>query len=121
MFGYPGEEISDIYQTIDFVRREQPDIYLTTVAYPLRGTTLYDEVQDKIIYQKDWENHLQRELEIRDRFARPLYQFAIKKLASEFRRQQLQRQRREPLKQAYHSLRSLYCDLRIRQLSGLRT
>lgn len=121
MFGYPGEEIDDIYQTIEFVRRQQPDIYLTTVAYPLRGTTLYDEVQDRIIYHQDWENHLQRELEIRDRFSRPLYQFAIKKLASDFRRQQLQQQRREPLKQAYHSLRSLYCDLRIRQLSGLRT
>ncbi len=121
MFGYPGEEIRDIYETIEFVRDEQPDIYLTTVAYPLRGTTLYDEIQDKIIYAKQWDNHLQRELEIKERFTRPLYQFAIKKLASEYRRKQLRAQREQHLKQIYHSLRSVYCDYKIKQLADART
>ncbi|MCB0296361.1 MAG: hypothetical protein KDG51_14255, partial [Calditrichaeota bacterium] len=92
MFGYPGEVLEDIYETIEFVRDQQPDVYLTTVAYPLRGTTMYQEIQDDIIYENGWESHLQRELGLKNRFQSRLYNFAIKKLASEYRRKQLHRQ-----------------------------
>lgn len=121
MFGYPGEELGDIYETIDFVREQQPDVYLTTVAYPLRGTTLYDEVRGDIRAERGWEHHLQRELDIAGRFTTPLYRFAIRKLASEYRRIQLRRAGRELPKRAYHAMRSRYCDLRIRQLARTRT
>lgn len=121
MFGYPGEELQDIYETIAFVRDHQPDVYLTTVAYPLRGTGMFEEVQQDIIYPRDWKNHLQRELGLKNRFTRPLYGFAIKKLASEYRRRQLTYLNREPLKRVYHTLRSVYCDMQIRRLSQIKT
>jgi radical SAM superfamily enzyme YgiQ (UPF0313 family) len=121
MFGYPGEELEDIYDTIEFVRDLQPDQYLTTVAYPLRGTKLFEEIQDQIIYPSGWTDHLQRELEIKNRFIRPLYSYAIKKTASEYRKRQLSRSNGNKIKQVYHSLRSVYCDYRIKQLVNVRT
>ena len=121
MFGYPGEELEDIYETIDFVGQQQPDIYLTTVAYPLRGTTLYSEIQDQIVNKNGWDTHLQRELDIKNRFSKELYQFAIKKLASEYRKKQLIRSRQLSLKPLYHSLRSIYCDIKIKQLQHIKT
>jgi radical SAM superfamily enzyme YgiQ (UPF0313 family) len=121
MFGYPGEEIEDINATIEFIRDLQPDQYLTTVAYPLRGTALYEEIEDQIIYHSDWKNHLQRELDIKNRYRRPLYSYAIKKTASEYRKKQLDMSIRNGLKHIYHTLRSLYCGYRIKQLAQLRT
>jgi len=121
MFGYPGEELEDIYETIEFVEQQQPDKYLTTIAYPLRGTALYEEAQPDIIYHNDWESHLQRELEISNRYSRELYQFAIKKLASDYRRRQLKAQRQDLPKRIYHGLRSYYCDVNIKRLADVRT
>jgi radical SAM superfamily enzyme YgiQ (UPF0313 family) len=119
MYGYPGEELEDINKTIAFIRDLQPDHYLTTVAYPLRGTALYEEIEDQIIYHSDWKNHLQRELDIKNRYRRPLYTYAIKKTASEYRKKQLGMSLKNGHKQIYHSLRSLYCGYRIKQLAQL--
>jgi len=121
MFGYPGEEIEDIYSTIEFIKDLQPDQYLTTVAYPLRGTALYEEIEDQIIYQSEWKNHLQRELDIKNRFRRPLYSYAIKKTASEYRKKQLTMSISNGLKHFYHHLRSIYYDYRIKRLAQIRT
>ena len=121
MFGYPGEEIEDINSTIEFIRDLQPDQYLTTIAYPLRGTRLYEEIEDQIMYHSDWQNHLQRDLEIKNRFRRVLYSYAIKKTASEYRKKQLGMSIRNGLKHIYHTLRSFYCGYRIKQLAQLRT
>lgn len=121
MFGYPGEELTDIHQTIDFISRLQPEHYLSTVAYPLRGTTLYNEVKEQIVANGNWRLQLQRELDIRNRFTRQLYEFAAKKLASDYRRIQLKHRRQEPLKQFYHSFRSVYAGRQMRRLAHLRT
>lgn len=121
MFGYPGEELPDIYETIRLVRDLQPDHYLTTVAYPLRGTTFYGEIQDRIIHHSPWVQEKQRELEIGGRFARPLYQYAIKKLASEYRKKQFALWDKHAWKWPFHALRSKYCDWKIKQLAHIRT
>lgn len=121
MFGYPGEELPDIYETIDFVKEHQPDTYLTTVAYPLRGTTMYEEIGDRIIYQNGWESHLQRELGIRDRYTDELYDYAIKKLASEYRKKQLCGSQQELAKKIYHRFRSVYCSFKMKRLAHIRT
>ncbi|MEZ4765862.1 MAG: hypothetical protein R3C26_22570 [Calditrichia bacterium] len=90
------------------MRDQQPDIYLTTVAYPLRGTARCSMVKSQVKYQNGWETHLQRELDIRGRFTAPLYQCAIKKLASEYRQRQLDSSPQDLPKRVYHALRSVY-------------
>ena len=46
MWGYEGEELQDIEATIEHVKRSNPDIFFTTVAYPIKGTPYYDEVAE---------------------------------------------------------------------------
>ncbi len=42
MWGYNGEELSDIEATVQHVKSCQPDVFLTTVSYPIQGTPYYD-------------------------------------------------------------------------------
>ena len=42
MWGYEGEEWDDIQATIQHVKVSNPDIFLTTVAYPIRGTSYFE-------------------------------------------------------------------------------
>lgn len=116
MFGYPGEELEDIYRTISFISSLQPDKYFTAVLYPLRGTLMYDEIKDDILYPTNWETHLQPALELKNRFSRKVYSLAKKKLAYEYKKRQNQRS----MKQIYYSAKSLYCNFKIRQLSNKR-
>src|SRR5207244_3316086 len=44
MWGYEGEELSDIEATVEHVKASLPDVFLTTVSYPIKGTRYYDEV-----------------------------------------------------------------------------
>lgn len=117
MFGYPGETIEDINESIDFVSQLQPDKYLTTVAYPLRGTQLYDEVREHTIAEKKWQDIIQNEIDIKNRFTKPLYQFAAKKMASEYRKKKLSL---SP-KWIYHATRSIYCNYKMNKLSNILT
>ncbi len=121
MFGYPGEELTDILETIRFIRDLQPDHYLTTVAYPLRGTAMYEEFSGKVIYHSPWEKQLQRELDMADRFPKQLYKFASRKLASEFRKKQLALNDGSTLKMMFYGIKTRYCDYQIRKLSAVRT
>ena len=44
MLGYDGEEDRDLEATVEHLKRAAPDIFLTTVAYPISGTAYYDRV-----------------------------------------------------------------------------
>ena len=47
MWGYDGEEISDVEATIDHVKQCRPDIFFTTVSYPIKGTPYFNKVADR--------------------------------------------------------------------------
>lgn len=121
MFGYPGEEMADVQATVDFIRDLQPDQYFTTVAYPLRGTDLFDEINERVIYTSQWDQHLQRELEISGRFTRRFYHYAAQKAACLYRLRQLDRQGGGFLRKIYYRARSLHCELNMRRLAHVRT
>src|SRR6185369_13477794 len=44
MFGYEGEELSDIEATVEHVKTCLPDVFFTTVSYPIKSTPYYDQV-----------------------------------------------------------------------------
>ena len=54
MWGYEGEEIQDIEATIQHVKQSQPDIFFTTVAYPIKGTPYYEKVADRLVQLQPW-------------------------------------------------------------------
>ena len=83
MWGYEGEELSDIEATIQHVKKSDPDIFFTTVAYPIKGTPYFAEVEGRIESLKSWSTGSDREVRIRGRHSRQFYSFADKLLRSE--------------------------------------
>lgn len=83
MWGYEGEELSDIEATVEHVKRTDPDIFFTTVAYPIKGTPYFAEVAERVENAKSWGESSDREFQIRNRHSRQFYRFADKLLRSE--------------------------------------
>jgi radical SAM superfamily enzyme YgiQ (UPF0313 family) len=83
MWGYEGEEMQDIEATIDHVRKAQPDIFFTTVSYPIKGTPYYSEIQSKLVQLKPWGQSSDREIKIHGRHSRDYYAHADKLLRAE--------------------------------------
>ena len=83
MWGYDGEELEDIHATIQHVKNSNPDIFLTTVAYPIRGTGYFDAVKDRVVSSKAWENGPDRDFKIRGRHSRRYYQSVDRLLRAE--------------------------------------
>src|SRR3954454_13495764 len=53
MWGYEGEELADVEATVHHVRTCRPDVFLTTVSYPIAGTPYHSEVANKLVRLTD--------------------------------------------------------------------
>jgi anaerobic magnesium-protoporphyrin IX monomethyl ester cyclase len=76
MWGYDGEEFSDIEATVEHVKQANPDIFFTTVAYPIKNTGFYEKVKPKLIYSSDWDSGSDRDFKIAGRHSKRYYSFA---------------------------------------------
>ena len=83
MWGYQGEELSDIEATIDHVKKSGPDVFLTTVAYPIKGTDYFKDVSPSLLAPPMWENSSDRDYTVRGRHSRLYYRFADQLLKNE--------------------------------------
>src|SRR5262249_33437358 len=82
MWGYEGEELADIEKTVDHVKRCAPDVYLTTVTYPIKGTPYYTQVAGKLVRPPAWPASTDRDFKIQGRRSRRYFQFADELLHS---------------------------------------
>ena len=76
MLGYPGEQRKDVEATLTFLKSASPDRFLTTVAYPIKGTSYFDQLGDRIVSSGDWETGTDRDLGIRGRYPDRFYHHA---------------------------------------------
>jgi anaerobic magnesium-protoporphyrin IX monomethyl ester cyclase len=83
MWGYEGEELEDIEATVQHVKRTNPDIFFTTVAYPIKGTPYFADVAQRVEPLKPWNVSSDREVRVRGRHSRRFYSFADRLLRSE--------------------------------------
>ena len=83
MWGYEGEEYPDIEATIQHVKKSNPDVFFTTVAYPIKGTPYFSEVADRVESPNGWRTSSDREIKIRGRHSRRYYSFADQLLRTE--------------------------------------
>jgi anaerobic magnesium-protoporphyrin IX monomethyl ester cyclase len=83
MWGYEGEELDDIEATIKHVSTSKPDIFFTTVSYPIKGTPYYGKVSDRLVQLKPWGVSSDREIKIKGRHSRTFYSYADKLLRDE--------------------------------------
>jgi radical SAM superfamily enzyme YgiQ (UPF0313 family) len=83
MLGYEGEDISDIVATVDHLKKSNPDIFLTTVAYPIKGTRYYQAVESQVISHMDWAVRTDRDLKVKGRYSRRFYDYATRWMVNE--------------------------------------
>jgi radical SAM superfamily enzyme YgiQ (UPF0313 family) len=76
MWGYEGEQIDDIEATVEHVKQCRPDVFLTTVSYPIKGTGYYNDVRDKLVRIGEWSTSTDRDWQVRGRHSRRYFQFA---------------------------------------------
>jgi anaerobic magnesium-protoporphyrin IX monomethyl ester cyclase len=83
MWGYEGEELDDIEATIKHVSVSKPDIFFTTVSYPIKGTPYYKKISDRLVQLKPWGASSDREIKIKGRHSQKFYNYADKLLKDE--------------------------------------
>ncbi len=83
MWGYAGEELSDIEATVEHVKQADADVFLATVAYPIKGTEYYAEMSGSVVAPGSWAAGSDRDIKLRGRHSRRYYQFADQWLKNE--------------------------------------
>jgi radical SAM superfamily enzyme YgiQ (UPF0313 family) len=82
MWGYEGETLEDIEATVEHVKKSLPDVYFTTVAYPIMNTKYYERVADQVVMTRGWAEGTDRDFVVRGRHSRRYYSFADRWLRS---------------------------------------
>jgi radical SAM superfamily enzyme YgiQ (UPF0313 family) len=98
MLGYDGEEMEDLQASVDLLKRSNPDQFLTTLAYPIKGTPYYQDVADRIIALKSWDEGSDRDFTVEGRYSRRFYEHATRWMVNEvaFHKQRTSRERNYP-------------------------
>lgn len=83
MWGYGDEDLSDIEATVEHVKRTDPDVFFTTISYPIKGTPYHRDVESRLVSSKAWSEGSDRDLYIEGRHSRRFYRFADELLRAE--------------------------------------
>lgn len=83
MLGYPGETENDIEETISHLKKSNPDLFTITVAYPIRGTELFEEIEANQLSVFDWEKQTDRDRDFVRTYPRRYYDFAVRRVVNE--------------------------------------
>jgi radical SAM superfamily enzyme YgiQ (UPF0313 family) len=83
MLGYEGEEPADLEETVAHLKLAGPNTFLTTVAYPIKGTPYYTSVADRVFARRAWAEGSDRDYGVAGRRSPRYYQFATRWMVSE--------------------------------------
>ena len=83
MLGYPGETEKDIEETIKHLKESNPDYFTITIAYPIKGTELYHEIEAKQNKLFNWETDTDRDRDFERNYSRRYYNFAVRHVVNE--------------------------------------
>ncbi len=83
MWGYEGETLEDIAATVEHVKKANPDVFFTTVAYPIKNTGYFEDVAGQVVAPRAWDEATDRDYLVRGRHSRAYYKQADHWLRSE--------------------------------------
>ena len=83
MLGYPGETEKDIEETINHLKQSNPDHFTITVAYPIKGTEFFQEIEANQLDVFNWEVQTDRERDFTRMYPRKYYDFAVRRVVNE--------------------------------------
>jgi radical SAM superfamily enzyme YgiQ (UPF0313 family) len=114
-FGYPGETLDDIEQTLRMVRENRPDDIGVSVSYPLPGTTFYERVKAQLGAKQNWLDSNDLAVMYRATYTPQFYPALHALVHAEFRA------RRSPsaLKRAYFAVKRLALKRYVRRLASV--
>jgi radical SAM superfamily enzyme YgiQ (UPF0313 family) len=78
MLGFEGEEQRDLEETVAHLKKANPDIFLTTVSYPIKGTPYYKQVADRVLTPGEWNQWSDRMVSVQGRKSRTFYSHATR-------------------------------------------
>lgn len=78
MLGYPGETESDIKETVQHLVEANPHHFTITLAYPIRGTELFEETREIFTHVGEWETSNDRDIDFKRTYSRRYYDYAIR-------------------------------------------
>lgn len=78
MLGYPGETEADIRETVQHLIAANPNHFTITLAYPIRGTELYEATQNIFTHVGAWETSNDRDIDFKRTYPRRYYDYAIR-------------------------------------------
>jgi anaerobic magnesium-protoporphyrin IX monomethyl ester cyclase len=96
LLGYPEETTADIRKTIDLLKQTRPDVFGTSVAFPMKGTEFYSRVSERIIPNENWSSRNQNKLLFKAKYSRLYYWFAARWLVKEVHVDKMWRQQPRP-------------------------
>jgi len=83
MLGYPGETEEDIQETINHLKISNPDHFTITVAYPIKGTKLYEEIDAIQTKELEWNKSTDRDRDFKRTYPKKFYSYAVTKVVNE--------------------------------------
>ena len=83
MLGYPEETEEDIEETIHHLKTSNPDLFTITVAYPIKGTSLYAEIEQSKTTSLDWNKSTDRDIDFERAYPRKYYNYATRRVVHE--------------------------------------
>lgn len=83
MIGYPGETKKDIALTTKYLKAANPDLFTITKTYPIKGTDLYKQIENDIIYQPEWHLGSDRQIRFKRAYSDKYYDYLIRKITNE--------------------------------------
>jgi len=83
MLGYPGETEEDIEETIKHLKESNPEYFTITVAYPIKGTELFAEVEAVQTNNFNWDTNSDRDRDFKRTYNRKYYDFAVRRVTNE--------------------------------------
>ncbi len=60
-----------------------PDYYTITIAYPIKGTEMYAEVEERFVSSLDWATSTDRDVDYERTYARKYYDYAVRYVVNE--------------------------------------
>jgi radical SAM superfamily enzyme YgiQ (UPF0313 family) len=96
LLGYPEETTADIRKTIDLLKETKPDVFGTSVAFPMKGTAFYERVSDRIVPNENWSSRNQNKLLFKTKYPRLYYWFAVRWLVKEVNVAKMWREKKRP-------------------------
>ena len=83
MLGYPGETEDDIEETIKHLKQSNPEYFTITVAYPIKGTHLFAEIEASQTKTFNWDKNSDRDRDFKRTYNRKYYDFAVRRVTNE--------------------------------------